>query len=246
MSSLNLKKIASKLESLEESIIFRLIDRVQQNYNKNVYNVGIFSFDLDGEETSLLNHKLLFLEKTDSILGRYTIAEERPFFANLPKPEQEVTIKESELHLNDYGIINLGIDIRTAYEKLLPKITESGDSGNYGTTAEIDISTLQAIARRIHYGSCYVAESKYSDNPKGYDKLINSKDESGLMKLLTRQDIEDKIIERIRHKTEIIQSISNPDIRKKLDSNAVAQFYFDTIIPLTKVGEIKYLMNRIR
>ena len=240
--SLNLQDIASKLESLEETIIFRILDRAQLGRNRAVYQDGVFP--LNSGENNLLSHMMRFHEETHSMLGRYSVAEERPFFANLPEPSEKIVIaKNSELHIDSYNLINLNDKIKDSYFKLLDDIS-AGDDGEYGTTAETDITTLQAIARRIHYGSFYVAESKYQANPDQYRELIEKRDTDSLMKLLTRQEVEDRIIERITIKCESIQSVSNPNIRKKIDSRIVSQFYFDTIIPLTKDGEILYLLNR--
>lgn len=242
MNSFDLTSIATRLESLEETIIFRLIDRVQFGRNLPVYELN--RFPLSSTEPTLLNHMMRFHEETHAMLGRYNIAEERPFFADLPLPAQGMQGNRDEgLALDDFNIINLTGDITAAYTMLLDSIT-NGDDGEYGTTAECDIATLQAVARRIHFGSFYVAESKFRGNPEQYSELIRAKDSDALMALLTRQEVEDRIIERIRNKCDSIQSISNRMIRKELSPDLVAKFYFDTIIPLTKVGEITYLLNR--
>ncbi len=244
MKSFDLSVIAGKLESLEETIIFRLIDRAQLALNKAVYEAGRFNFG-DTKNSSLLDHKLHFLEETDAVLGRYTIAEERPFFQNLPKADENMKSNQDQgLFLSDLNIINLTKEIRESYVTLLPQIVSEEKDGEYGTTAECDIASLQAIARRIHYGSFYVAESKYRGNPNQYQELIDKKDSDALMTLLTRQEVEDRIIERIKNKVMHIQKISNPSIRRSINPSTIAHYYFDTIIPLTKVGEIAYLLNR--
>lgn len=242
MNSFDLMAIATRLESLEETIIFKLIDRVQLGRNLPVYESR--RFPLDGQEESLLNHMMRFHEETHAILGRYIVAEERPFFTDLPAPAEEMSSGRDEgLALDDFQTINLSHEIRDAYFALLDTVA-TGDDGEYGTTAECDIAALQAIARRIHFGSFYVAEAKFRGDPEKYTELILKKDRDGLMALLTRQEVEDRIIERIKEKVRSIQAISNPDIRKEIAPELVAKFYFDTIIPLTKVGEIAYLLNR--
>ncbi|KAK7309711.1 hypothetical protein RJT34_06662 [Clitoria ternatea] len=48
------------------------------------------------------------------------------------------------------------------------------DDGNYAQTAASDLSLLQAISRRIHYGK-FVAEVKFRDSPQDYEPLIHAK-----------------------------------------------------------------------
>lgn len=241
---MNLQEIATKLESLEETIIFRLIDRAQYHFNAQTYEAGLFQFGPESSP-SLLDHKLRFSEETDAVLGRYTISEERPFFENLPNVASNMKSDTSEpLFIDSLNRINLTAKIRTSYMALLPEITESGDDKQYGTTAECDIAALQAIARRIHFGSFYVAESKFLGNPEEYGQLAQKADYQGLMALLTRIEVEERIIQRIEEKVSHIQEVSNPNIRTLVDGKVIASFYKDVIIPLTKEGEILYLLNR--
>lgn len=241
---MNLQEIATKLESLEETIIFRLIERAQYQYNNPTYEIGFFGFNSDSPR-SLLDHKLRFSEETDAVLGRYVISEERPFFTDLPPVASNMRSKDTEaLHIDDFNMINLTKSIRDSYFTLLPEITRPGDDKQYGTTAECDIAALQAIARRIHFGSFYVAESKFLSNPDEYSHLAKENDTEGLMKLLTREEVERRIIQRIEEKVSHIQEVSNPDIRHLVDGKVIATYYRDTIIPLTKEGEILYLLNR--
>ncbi|KAK7317691.1 hypothetical protein RJT34_02126 [Clitoria ternatea] len=51
---------------------------------------------------------------------------------------------------------------------------QGGDDGNYAQTAASDLSLLQAISRRIHYGK-FVAEVKFRDSPQDYEPLICAK-----------------------------------------------------------------------
>ncbi len=240
----NLAKIAAKLESLEETIIFRLMDRAQYRYNAKTYEPGLFSF-VGGGKLSILDHKFRFSEETDAVLGRYSISEERPFYDNLPPVAEAAQRGDKEsLHLADYNMINLTNGIRCAYFQLLPTITLEGSDSQYGTTAEYDIAALQAIARRVHFGSFYVAESKYLGDPVAYQAMIDAADRDGLMTALTRIEVEERILVRIAEKVSQIQSISNPEIRRPIDGTIVAKFYEDVIIPLTKEGEVTYLLNR--
>ena len=102
---------------------------------------------------------------------------------------------------------------------------------------------LQAIARRIHYGALYVGESKFRSDPARYAKLIHAKERRGMLELLTRKDIEKKIIARIRQKVAAAQARVNRGTRHVIDAREILRFYRDCIIPLTKEGEVLYLLN---
>ncbi|MGM0462651.1 MAG: chorismate mutase [Fibrobacterota bacterium] len=240
----DLKKIAEKLESLEETIIFRCIDRFQYAVNDAVYRAGQFSFKWSSTD-SLLDYKHRFAEETDAVLGRFQIAEERPFFDNLPAPA--VSLRETAdegLIIPDFNRINLTAAIKTAYLDFIHRTISVHDDGEYGTTVELDIALLQAISRRVHYGAFFVAEAKYRDNPKIYDAPAAEKKAAEIRALLTRKPVEDAIIERIREKVDHIQKVSDPRVRRKLNPESLAAFYRDCIIPLTKDGEVAYLMQR--
>jgi chorismate mutase len=90
----------------------------------------------------------------------------------------------------------------------------------------------------------YVAECKYQNNPEAYKKLIEKKDEQGILDLLTRKEIENKIIERIKKKVAHVQSGINLKVRRAIDPVVILSFYNESIIPLTKKGEVLYLLNR--
>jgi chorismate mutase len=134
--------------------------------------------------------------------------------------------------------------LKNSYLKLLPGLCLAGDDGQYGSSVEHDVHVLQAVSRRIHYGSFYVAESKYRANREAFDRLVSENDEPGIMALLTRADVEKKIIGRLRDKVSGMQAGANRDIRTILDPGIVSKFYEECIIPLTKKGEVLYLLNR--
>ncbi|PVU98101.1 hypothetical protein BB561_000114 [Smittium simulii] len=131
-----------------------------------------------------------------------------------------------------------------------------GDDKNYGSTATRDIECLQALSRRVHYGK-FVAEAKFCD-PKYHDlyvQLIKNKDRDAIMKLLTNEQVELKLLERLKKKTLIYgQDLDNPTqacacdesaAGVKIDSDLVVKLYKDYVIPLTKEVEVLYLLNRI-
>jgi len=64
------------------------------------------------------------------------------------------------------------------------------------------------------------------------------------MEKLTRIEVEEKIISRVWEKVAYAQSKANSKVRNLLDPQLVQQYYRDYIIPLTKKGEVLYLMQR--
>jgi chorismate mutase len=74
--------------------------------------------------------------------------------------------------------------------------------------------------------------------------LIKENDHDRLLEKLTRKDVEDQIITRVFEKICSIQRDVNRLVRQVIDPQSIVTFYRDTIIPLTKEGEIHYLINR--
>jgi len=241
--SLDLEEIALRLEALEETIIYHLIERVQYRLNARVYERGQSGFE-GFPELSLLDIRLLFHEQMDAQFGRFMVPEERPFSGNLPQPKRKVNLPRYPLKLADFNAVNLTAEIKKGYLSFLPDICEKGDDGQYGSTIEHDVFALQAISRRIHYGAFFVAESKFQANPPSYTSLIKAKDHLGLLKLLTRPEVEKSIVERVGQKAALAQAKANRKIRYVLAPEAITRFYEQTIIPLTKEGEVLYLLKR--
>jgi len=240
---LDLDVIAARLEGLEETIISKLIDRAQFSANISIYQPGKSGFS--GEPLrSLFEIRMQYQECMDAEFGRFCVPEERPFIRSLPSPRRLVFLPETGLNLINFDKINLTSDIKVRYFDLISRLCKAGDDGNYGSSVEHDVYALQAIARRIHFGSLYIAESKYESSPELYRSLIDRNDSDALMSALTRKDVEERIIRRIREKTLAAQASINEIVRFRIDPETVVQFYQDTIIPLTKKGEILYLLNR--
>jgi chorismate mutase len=241
---LDLAQIAACLEGLEETIITKLIDRAQFALNQVVYQAGKSGFE--GEERSLFEIRLHAQEVFDSEFGRFCVPEERPFTKGLPPSRRRVELPPGPLAIEDYEAVNMTAQILTGYRTLLPEICLPGDDGHYGSSVEHDTYALQAIARRIHFGALYVGESKYESDCETYDTLIAKRDREGLLQVLTRPDVEDTILERVANKVEHLQAEINPQVRRRISSRAVLEFYQAHIIPLTKEGEIRYFLNRRR
>jgi chorismate mutase len=243
MKQMTLSEISQRLESYEETIVFKLIDRAQYAANMLVYERGKSGFKGAGN-LSLLELRLRLQEQMDTQFGKFCIPEERPFIKSSSAPRRKAMIDDRGILIEDCNIINLTDDIMMGYRAIIPLICETVDDGHYGSSVEHDVYALQAISRRIHFGSLYAAEAKYTADPEGFKKLILDGDQDGLMKCLTRKAVEDNIIKRIREKTESTQALVNREIRRVIKPEVVVQFYQECIIPLTKRGQVQYLLNR--
>jgi chorismate mutase len=244
MKEMNLAAISQHLESFEETIVFKLIDRAQYAANEVIYKKGKSGFRKAGD-SSLLDLRLAFQEKIDAQFGKFRIPEEQPFIENSAVGRK--TIKnDNEILVNDCNAINLTDDIMTSYLSMVPLFCKPGDDGHYGSSAELDVFALQAISRRVHFGSFYAAECKYKNDPEGFDELIDAKDYSELLERLTRKNVEEKIIQRICEKSEAAQAAANREIRNIIKSEVIVDFYRQHFIPLTKRGQVLYLLRRNR
>lgn len=238
-----LTHIAAILEGLEETIIFKLIDRAQFAHNAVAYEQNRSGFK-GAEGHSLFQLRLLRNETMDAEFGRFHVLEERPFMENLPESKRQVTLPESGLHVVDINAISVSDKILKAYLRLIPEICLPGDDGQYGSTVEHDVAALKAIARRVHFGALYVAESKYQSDPKKYKDLARKGDRAGLLASLTRADVEERILARVADKVARIQADINKEVRRSVPPEAIMAFYRESVIPLTKEGEIRYFLNR--
>lgn len=243
---LDLAVIAARLEGLEETIIHKLIDRAQFAHNPSVYKKGESGFTGNFGSYSLFELRLVAQERMDSEFGRFCVAEERPFTKDLPPPRRVVNLPETGLYLDNFEKINLTEKILSSYLKLVPLFCKDKSDGHFGSSVEHDVYALQAIARRIHFGAAYVAESKYRAAPDLYDELIDKNDVGSMLIHLTRPEVEEKIIHRVGLKARALQSNVNHLIRNVINPDLIVSYYKEWIIPLTKEGEIAYLLNRNR
>ena len=241
---LTLPEITRKLAGLEEAIIHKLLDRAQFCQNADAYAPGESGF-LPQETASLFELRLLYQETMDAQFGRYLMPEERPFYEGLPLSKRTVRVKPgTDLFIKELETINVSGKILTAYMDLLPHLCPTGDDGHHGSAVEHDVMVLQALARRIHFASLYVAESKYMSDPIHFRELIEAKAEASIMNSLTRKAVEEEVLARVRKKTASIQAAADPASRILVDPEVIVKFYKDWIIPLTKEGEVRYLLQR--
>ena len=237
---LKLENIRSNLIRQEETIIFSLIERSQFGKNGIIYKTnGINIPDFNG---SFMMYLLSGTEKLHSIVRRYTAPDEHPFTLDLPTPiippEYEWPIKMTNININN-KILDLYIN------KIIPMICKIEDDGNYGSSAVNDITALQSLSKRIHYGK-YVAESKFLEDPAGYEKLIKANDTKGIMVKLTNKEVEDKILKRVETKTSTYgQELDASNPIYKIQPDIINKIYEDYIIPYTKEVEVLYLLGRL-
>lgn len=175
---------------------------------------------------------LLETEKRDALVRRYQAPDEHPFFPNhLPEPFLQPLNYPSILHEND---VNINSEIKDSYiNQILPaacKKFNRPDRGekqeNYGSAATIDVSLLQALSRRIHFGK-FVAESKFRSETDRFVKLIKAEDREGIAEAITKKAVELKVLERLQLKAEAYgkdpASVDSGD--SKINVDAVVTMY---------------------
>ena len=245
MVTLDLDLIAAHLEGLEETIIHRLIDRAQFATNPRAYRAGESGFEGAGEK-SLFDMRLRYQEEMDAVFGRFRVPEERPMHRDLPPPRRGARPPETPLQIDDFDLVNVTHDIVAGYLRFLPRLCDVGpaDDGQYGSSVEHDVLAIQAVARRVHYGALYVGESKYRSVGHTLDTLVESGDREGILRHITRPEVEERILRRVAQKVDYVQAPINTAVRRRIDPSLVLDLYRDLIIPLTKEGELRYLFNR--
>jgi len=97
---------------------------------------------------------------------------------------------------------------------------------HYGSAATCDVSCLQALSRRIHYGK-FVAESKFRKETQRFVHLIKSEDREGIDEAITDMKVEKKVLERLKLKAKTYGT--DPDIGSqdpgKINVEAVVAMY---------------------
>jgi chorismate mutase len=143
---------------------------------------------------------------------------------------------------------------------------EYEDDGNYGSAATIDVEVLQAISKRVHYGKDdkflrlffnwsvfvailegkFVSESKFIEHPSAFVPHIQNSNRSALEALITKPEVERKLLLRLRKKATLYaqdfapdgEPMSDPSSASKIDVDGVVELYEHYIIPLTKEVEV--------
>jgi chorismate mutase len=270
---LSLDRIRSVLTRLEDTIIFSLIERAQFAHNPKMYQKGAFN-ELKGLgfEGTWLEWFLKEIESFHAKARRYTSPDEYPFTSDLPKPVLPHLEFPPILYPNK---INANPSILNFYTRsIVPRITrratltlaaikrangitgdaEFEDDGNHGSAATLDVEILQAISKRVHYGK-FVSESKFVQNPPAFIPHILTPNRDALEALITKPEVERKLLLRLRKKAATYaqdfppdgEPASDPPVNGtgKIDVDGVVDLYESYIIPLTKEVEVDYLLRRL-
>lgn len=168
--------------------------------NKTVYVAG--GVKIPNSELSLLDYLLREQERIQSRVRRFQSPDEYPFFPDvLEEPILQPLQYPRILHDNEVNVNNV---IKQRYiEEVLPAVCpgfgreDRGETQeNYGSTATCDVSCLQALSRRIHFGK-FVAESKFQKDPETFVRLIRAGDRAGIDAAITNAQVEKKVLERL-------------------------------------------------
>lgn len=146
---------------------------------------------------------LLQQERVHAQVRRYEAPDEYPFFPNqLPAPFLEPLSYPRLLHPNS---VNINEEIKKAYTlHILPTVCASHtDRGagqeHYGSAAVTDVSCLQALSRRIHFGK-FVAEAKFRERPEEFAAWIRERNVKALEDAITKPAVELQVLKRLELK----------------------------------------------
>ena len=236
---------------LEDTITFHLIERVQFPLNASIYKPG--GVHIPDSNLSLFDWMLREQEQLQSLVRRYTSPDEYPFFPDaLQKPILSPIHYPKILHPNT---VNVNQKLKDSYiNEILPSAcnqlaSQGRDEAqeNFGSTATCDVSCLQALSRRIHYGK-FVAESKFQTETQRFVDLIKARDMKGIAAAITNEMVEMKVLERLRLKARTYGT--DPSIKAdgpvKINADAVVNMYKNLVIPMTKEVEVEYLLQRLK
>ncbi|XP_058785960.1 chorismate mutase 2-like isoform X1 [Vicia villosa] len=241
-----LESVRASLIQQEDTIIFSLIERARFPLNSPTYQQNYSSvLNFSGSLFDFILHQT---EDIQAKTGRYMNPEENPYQENL-SPSIIPHYNFSKFLHHAAASININKNIRKIYfNDILPLFIASGDDGNYAQTAANDLTVLQAISKRIHYGK-FVAETKFRKSPRDYKPLIRVKDREALMKLLVDKRVEKMVLKRVEKKAMVFgQEVSlDPNVKGKykVDPSIVYSLYKKWIIPMTKDVEVEYLLRRL-
>ncbi|KAF1349014.1 chorismate mutase [Delphinella strobiligena] len=253
--ALDLANIRFQLIRLEDTITFHLIERVQFPLNPTIYRADGVKIPHE-PHISLLDWMLREHERLQSLVRRYQAPDEYPFFPDVLQTPVLAPIKYPQiLHPND---VTVNDRLKECYiSHILPAACakfgreERGEAQeNYGSAATCDVLCLQALSRRIHFGK-FVAESKFRKETERFVKMIQEEDRKGIDEAITNAAVEQKVLERLRLKAKTYGTDPSLGAEQeggegKIDVEAVVAMYKDYVIPLTKVVEVEYLMQRLK
>ena len=192
----------TKSDRILRCSIFNLIERAQFALNSPIYQpseeLSVPGFDpRTGQRLSLLEYVLRETEQLHGKLRRYSSPDEHAFYpSSLPPLVMRPISFEPILHPCSTSI-NINEKLLRVYtNELLPGLTAPGDDQNYGSASMLDVSLLQALSKRIHYGM-FVAEAKFVEKRDEYTRLIKARDTKAIMALLTDVAVEERVMARV-------------------------------------------------
>ena len=190
-------------------------------------------------------------ERLHSLIRRYESPDEYAFFPEaLERPILESLHYPDILHPND---VNVNSQIKTSYiDTILPRVCSASndvveDEKNYGSASIRDVECVQALSRRIHFGK-FVAESKFRQETHRFVRLIQDKDRQSIDAAITNAKVEEEVLKRLKLKAETYgrEPSTGDEKHLRIDVDAFVAMYKDIVIPLTKVVEVEYLMQRLK
>lgn len=215
---------------MEDTITFHLIERAQFPLNQTIYIPG--GVKIPNSDLCLFDWVLREQERLQSLVRRYESPDEYPFFPDaLQTPILQPLHYPKILHPND---VNVNDEIKQKYiQEVLPRACrhfgreDRGETQeNYGSSATCDVSCLQALSRRIHFGK-FVAESKFQKETDRFVELIRAEDREGIDEAITDEKVEKKVLERLRLKAKTYGTDPSigADGHEKINVDAVVAMY---------------------
>lgn len=203
---------------------------MQFPHNKTIYVPG--GVKIPESNLSLMDYLLSEQERLQSRMRRYQSPDEYPFFPDvLEDPILQPLAYPHILHKNDVCVND---KIKEQYiDNVLPAVCpdlgreDRGETQeHYGSAATCDVTCLQALSRRIHFGK-FVAESKFREDPETFVRLIKAGDREGIDAAITNAAVEKKVLERLGLKAKTYGTDpAFPDEKgQKINSDAVVSMY---------------------
>lgn len=246
---LNLDNIRQSLIRMEDTIVFEMIERSQFYHTETTYIPG--AIKIPGFSGSFLDWFLMETEKNHSKIRRYQAADEIPFFPDDLEEPILPPLNYPPVLASYHKEVTVNKEIKEYYiNSIVPQISagEKDQPDNIGSCTLTDITCLQALSRRIHFGA-FVAESKFQSEKDKFTTLIKEKDVQGIDKAITNSAVEKQVLKRLETKAETYGI--DPTLRYsqraqgKIDPKVVVKIYKEFIIPLTKKVEVDYLLRRL-
>lgn len=274
-TKLSLSSIRETLIRQEDTIIFALIERAQYAHNEACYSPKDQYASVTGGSNSLLDFMLVETERLHARVRRYVHPDEHAFFPHrLPAPQiSPVADVAPVLHPCNVSLNPDITDMYLS--KVLPSLCKAGDDEQHGSSVVADIAVLQAISKRVHYGfyvaesKFQAQEAEYTrlieaeDEDAIMELLTNAAVEE---RVLRRVHLKASTFGRELDLPPSPPSSGPPDAPSatatpaalsslsslasssgpaRVDPDLIAQMYREHVIPLTKVAEVRYLLQRL-